>query len=285
MTHTGDSVRVAFQRLCARFNTPYALKASLLLRSSDREFVEQLTMPQPCHYHSADEFRKDYLIYNYLRKYVGLKSGVDTEQVALAKWESAEEQTRETNRKLREGVYLGYQTETAIMRARLKIASLLGRFSFAKVLGGCGMGPGATFDMSRRARPGIKYSLPISVTGSALHLAKAWLEHDVHWFSSGTGCMPVGPYSVINNRNTFIVVDGNKLTTVPKDSSTDRVICIEPTFNLFFQKGVGSYIRRQLAKSGVDLNDQFRNQYLAHKAYDRGFATIDLSSASDTISI
>lgn len=283
MTHTSDCVKAAFLRLCAEYDTPYALMASLLLRSSDRDFVEKLTMPQPCHYRSAQTFRKDYLLYNYLRKYVALDSGVDTKEVALAKWRLAEEQNAMTNKTLKSGTYLGYEVESAILRARLKIARLLGDFSFAKVLNGCGMGPGATFDMSRRARPGIKYSLPISVTGGALTLAKAWLEHDLHWFSSGTGVMPDGSYSVLENN--FIVVDGNKMTTVPKDSSTDRVICIEPTFNLFFQKGVGRYLRRKLMGSGVNLDDQSRNQDLARIAYGSGYATIDLSSASDTISV
>lgn len=282
MTHTSDCARAAFLRLCEEYNTTYALMASLLLRNSDRGFVEQLTMPQPCHYLHAYEFRKDYQIYNYLRKYVGLKSGVDTKQVALSKWHEAEELCAVTNSKLKSGVYLGYKTESAILRARLRIARVLGEFSYDKVLMKCGMGPGATFDIRRRSRPGIKFSLPISVTGSARHLAKAWLEHDLHWFSSGTGVIPDGSYSVLNCN--FTIVEGNKLTTVPKNSSTDRVICIEPTFNLFLQKGVGSYLRLMLKKFGVDLDDQSRNQRLARLAYDLGLATIDLSSASDTIS-
>jgi hypothetical protein len=281
MTHTSDSAKVAFQRLCAKFDTPYALKASLLLKRSDRDFVEQLTMPQPCHYRRASDFRKDYLIYNYLRKYVGLSSGIDTKEAALSKWRSAEEQCRIANKNLKSGSYLTYDVESALLRARHKIARVLGTFSYDKVLGGTGMGPGATFDLSRRARPGIKYSLPISVTGSALNFAKAWLEHDVHWFSNGSGDLPDGPYCVLDSN--FIVTQGNKLTTVPKDSSNDRVICIEPTFNLFIQKGVGKYIRRRLKRFGVNLDDQSRNQQLAHLAYALGLATIDLSSASDTI--
>lgn len=281
MVHTSDCVKVAFQRLCTKANTPYALSAVILLRDSDESFIKQLMMPQPNHYRDASAFRVDYLIYNYMRKYVGLKTGINTKEVALSKWTLAEEQCSQTNRLLKSGSYLGYDVESAILRARHRIARVLGKFDYKKVLSDNGMGPGATFDLSRRARPGIKYSLPISVTGSALALAKAWLEHDIHWFSNGTGLLPDGPYSVLDNN--FVIVNGNKMTTVPKDSSTDRVICIEPTFNLFLQKGVGSFVRRQLKKFGVDLDDQSRNQDLARLAYELGLATLDLSSASDTI--
>lgn len=281
MVHTSDCVKVAFQRLCTKANTPYALSAIILLRESDEAFIKQLMMPQPSRYLDASAFRVDYLIYNYMRKYVGLETGINTKEVALSKWKTAEERCSQTNHLLKSGSYLGYDVETAILRARHRIARVLGKFSYSKVLSDNGMGPGATFDMSRRARPGIKYSLPISVTGSALALAKAWLEHDIHWFSNGTGVVPDGPYSVLDNN--FLVVAGNKMTTVLKDSSTDRVICIEPTFNLFLQKGAGSFIRRQLKKFGVDLDDQSRNQDLARLAYDLGLATLDLSSASDTI--
>jgi hypothetical protein len=50
------------------------------------------------------------------------------------------------------------------------------------------------------------------------------------------------------------------------------------------QKGVGSYIRKRLRSHGVDLDDQGVNQTMAQAAVHFGYATIDLSMASDTIS-
>jgi hypothetical protein len=79
--------------------------------------------------------------------------------------------------------------------------------------------------------------------------------------------------------------DGNKIVTVPKNSKTDRVIAIEPGINLWFQKAVGSMIRRRIRRFGIDLNDQSRNSTLAQEASSNSsLATVDFSSASDSIS-
>jgi hypothetical protein len=76
------------------------------------------------------------------------------------------------------------------------------------------------------------------------------------------------------------------MTTVPKDAFTDRIICIEPTGNIYVQKALGSTIRRRLKRWGVDLDDQTRNQDLAREgSISNGLCTIDLSSASDSISL
>ncbi|DAD52631.1 TPA_asm: RNA-directed RNA polymerase [ssRNA phage SRR6960802_2] len=72
--------------------------------------------------------------------------------------------------------------------------------------------------------------------------------------------------------------------TVPKNSDIDRVACKEPEINMFLQRGLGLRIRTRLRTVGIDLQDQTRNQSLARNGRKRGLATLDLSSASDTIS-
>jgi hypothetical protein len=55
--------------------------------------------------------------------------------------------------------------------------------------------------------------------------------------------------------------------------------------NIFLQKGIGGVIRKRLKRVGVDLNDQTHNQELAREGSISGkLCTVDLSSASDTIS-
>lgn len=276
--------KTAFRQLCEATNSLYAKEALALFNKSEEEFALTLQMPQPSQYDSADSFRRDYVVYNYLRKYVGLDTKIDKKTVALSKWYAAEEQCAVTNNSLSSGSYISYEAECAILRARRKISRVLGDFGFDKVLRSVGMGPGSSFDVSRRAKPGSKYSLPITVTPECLHLAKAWLSLDMHFaFSRERGILPEGAYSVTND--SFHVVKGNRMSFVPKDSTTDRVICVEPTFNIFLQKGVGGYIRRQLRKFGIDLDLQSRNQELARLAQALGLATLDLSSASDSICI
>lgn len=79
-------------------------------------------------------------------------------------------------------------------------------------------------------------------------------------------------------------VDHSILFTVPKNNIIDRVACKEPDYNMYMQKGAGHFIRRRLAKrAGIDLNDQTVNQRYAALALAEKLATVDLSSASDTV--
>lgn len=79
-------------------------------------------------------------------------------------------------------------------------------------------------------------------------------------------------------------VEGAVLFTVPKKSDIDRCACKEPDVNMFLQKGVGNHIRRRLLRFGQNLNDQSVNRAFARQGSITGeLATIDLSSASDTI--
>lgn len=76
-----------------------------------------------------------------------------------------------------------------------------------------------------------------------------------------------------------------RLSFVAKTSKTDRAICVEPSLNALGQKGVGTYMKRRLSLFGVDLRNQKVNQDLALRgSIDGSLATVDLSSASDTVS-
>lgn len=81
-------------------------------------------------------------------------------------------------------------------------------------------------------------------------------------------------------------VEASKLNFVPKTVAESRTICVEPTLNTFFQKGVEFLLGQQLLLYyGIDLsNQQAVNRELARiGSIDGSYATIDLTSASDTI--
>jgi len=83
------------------------------------------------------------------------------------------------------------------------------------------------------------------------------------------------------------IVAGSKLSFVAKNNTISRCICTEPTLEMFFQQGLDSFIRALLSRDfGINLDhQQARNARLAlDGSVDGSFATIDLSSASDTIS-
>lgn len=84
------------------------------------------------------------------------------------------------------------------------------------------------------------------------------------------------------------IVAGNRLSFVPKTSEISRSICTEPTLNMYLQKGIGYVLERWLKERfKIDLSSQPElNRRLAQKgSVDGSFGTIDLSSASDSISL
>lgn len=84
------------------------------------------------------------------------------------------------------------------------------------------------------------------------------------------------------------VVSGNRLSFVPKNDKTSRTICVEPSLNMLFQLGLGRLLEDRLKSFwGISLEDQpFKNRELARRgSLGLGLVTIDLSSASDSISL
>jgi len=84
------------------------------------------------------------------------------------------------------------------------------------------------------------------------------------------------------------VVPSNRLSFVPKNDKESRTICTEPTLNTMFQLGFGRILEARLLRLfGISLQDQqFKNRALARLgSLTDGLSTIDLSSASDSISV
>jgi len=160
-------------------------------------------------------------------------------------------------------------------------------------------GPGATIG-TKKGNTSLyhKYAeWPYSCTIGAFRYARFAIETDQRWFGALQNSyrerfgipkhLPLDMESfwarVIN------VVDGNRIAFVPKDAQKERTIAIEPTLNLYLQLGVDGYIRRRLKRWGVDLDSQEKNQELARlgslRDDDKSFCTIDLSAASDSVSL
>lgn len=82
-----------------------------------------------------------------------------------------------------------------------------------------------------------------------------------------------------------------KLITVPKNSTSRRTITVEPLLNQFVQQGYNTLLRNNILKcrilrNSLALTDQTKNQILALEgSRNDKWSTIDLSSASDSISV
>lgn len=271
------AVKEFFNSLCKETQSPVALH---LLKSNDLEISRFRIRPED--YTSAALFRNDYLLSSVLSKWKGLKTDVDTKQVALSAFEKQEVTCASINHRLRQ--CRSSLVDPIIHRAQRVVANVLGPFDLAKMRGLERWGPGASTDLRRSAAylDTKMTKLPIPVTREARQYLKPVIEQDLHWSYSVLGLMPDGPYSLLPHN--FIVVEGSFITTVPKSAKTDRTIAIEPRGNMFLQKGFGNYLRRKLRKNGIDLDDQSLNQRLASVAHTSSLSTIDLSMASDSIS-
>lgn len=94
--------------------------------------------------------------------------------------------------------------------------------------------------------------------------------------------------SIRHKRRGFDIVPGSRISFAPKSSEISRTICTEPILNMLFQKGIGKVMEGRLRQVvGIDLSNQpDKNRALAKIGSTNGkFGTIDLSSASDSISL
>ena len=250
----------------------------------------------PSSYSSAEVFRRDYLACELMSKFDSFDLGIDRQKAALQKFLDTEVQCRETNSRLsghyEPGIASPYSPESFIWTAREKIAGLLGPFDWDKASTHFAFGPGASTSVRRvNGDAYFKYGVvrPHTTKANSL-LSLAAVKSSPRWFEYLLGNRDIGTFLNLpadqQAEELFEFVPGNKVTTVPKNAKIDRIIAIEPDMNMYVQKGIGALIRSRLKRVAVDLDDQTWNQRLALEASKTGsFATIDLSSASDTVSL
>lgn len=249
----------------------------------------------PSSYSCPISFGWDYCVAEIGSKFPAFDLKVDREAVALKKFEESEARCSLTNERFRwtrDGAKSPFHS--LLWGARRKISSLLGPFRWDEAETSFGWGPGATTRLPReRADAAHKYSgIPETTSNNAV-LARCAIARVPRWLeevcreANGTdrlGCHPLTPMS--GELDSIVkIVPGNRVTTVPKNAKTDRVIAIEPDMNIYVQKGIGAMLRQRLKRVGVDLNDQSLNQRLALEASRDGqLCTVDISGASDSVS-
>lgn len=187
----------------------------------------EVNFDEPC----TQTFRDAYWAAESFSKLPFEVEGVDRVQVAYQKFWEAEEKCQVANSRLvdwRNRLNLPYRR---LERARQLIASVLGEFSWDRCEPFFSFGPGATTSLPRRkAQRSNKWEFGTHITRHCLPLLLAFCRK----------------YDSSSMTQKAVVVAGNKVTTVPKNAKTDRVIAIEPDWNMFFQRGIGGAIRHRL---------------------------------------
>jgi len=281
---------------------PRALTVAILFREGERERIAAVERhPQdegahqqlaelvcdPLHYDSVVRFRDAYTATALLSKYEDLTLGYDKDQKALEKFSKFEDSCRRTNLRFKDlAADPQFRGRTVWLHNAVgrKIDQILGDFSVEEMFSEANWGPGASTLIRRRDASAIKkFQCETGITRDLYDLLPhdSFLMNYPSWAKHLFGTR--GERISARTYPSFQV--GNKVITVPKDAKANRVIAIEPGLNLWFQLAIGKMIQRRLLRFGVDLRFQNVNQLMAQRgSVDHSLATVDFSSASDSIS-
>jgi len=228
------------------------------------------------------QFSATYLRSNLLKKFVQGKFS-DADDNAMRKFETS-------NLRCRDWVLPALDERDSILLNLMKV-ELDGFFhpegdllfsSYDEILAEGRTGPGSAIQANGQSFYAKMFASNLTCTSPSLYfeyinyIAKVqdtWAQADKNRRSS---------------LGSFRVVNGSKISFAPKTTDVSRLICVEPSLNQFYQLGLGRLMEARLRSSfKVDLSTQPDiNRRLARSgSIDGGFSTIDLSSASDSISL
>lgn len=275
-----------------------------------RDFLGYLSLSEAWSLQSINSMDRDkleiaalYQISSLLKKYP-YELGVDRDVATFEKFFQSEDSCRSFN-------HCGYKTlffsdDKFVLQvfadAKNFISDLIGSTlpDFTEMLDTARHGPGASLGTHNGyiSRYNKMRDWPYTCTERCSSLATASILRDERWRGvledDYRRKMKISPVDISDSKNFFKrfkssilkQVEANKVITVPKNSRINRTIAIEPLMNLYLQLGVDGFIRRRLLRVGINLNSQEKNQWLARLGSIKGsHSTIDLSAASDTISL
>ena len=260
---------------CAR-----SLSLAILLRHSEWDSILRMKV-DPSQYSTHEDYFCSAAATEFLRKLDDPNlTDVDLEEEAISKWLWAESECFKTNRRFNDiidfGTLNGSPVPDGILKflqdCRKNVIALIGYGPPPTLLGR--LGPGATVsDRSGRTTALHKFSSVPTMTPQALFYLFPWLGTQWGKASAARG-------------DDVDRVRGNCFFTVPKSALTRRSCAKEPSLNAFFQLGLGSNLRERLKRQGIDLDmgQDMHRRSACEASYDGSSCTIDLSSASDTVS-
>jgi len=274
------------QALAEVVNTPRAVTVALLIANEEWDQLATLAI-SPLHYLEQDKlrFRDDYMLTKALSKHQRMPTSFDRTQVALEAALEVDEHLGAFDFDKR----LPESTSVAVHAVKLEVARVL-RESKRKALRRLNIVCEHDSEAVCPCVISMTQTLAKHGNGSAVGFPKRL--HSVYKNSCVSTSTPAlsdvarsikgQAWSRYSPRNK--VVSSSRTLTVPKNCKTDRVICQEPLLNVYLQLGLGRLLRLMLKVLGIDLSTQELNQELARNAQDLGLATLDLKSASDSIS-
>lgn len=251
----------------------------------------------PRAYQNAEAYFRDAIAASAFKKVQDFKTSHDRKAATFKKWLASEHACFRTNQRLyafRRGCVHHTDADKAVARhidgVRKIIESWIGKGPSSKVE--LGFSPGSTLsDRGYSATVAHKISNRPSSTP----------EYDAFGYRHFIGTM--WHHHMVDAGLTPSLVRGGEYFTVPKTALVDRPAELQPSLNISVQLGYGRQLRSLLrANTGWSLTPglpvafkslgwDLKKAQTIHRevacgaSVSRAFATIDLSSASDTIAI
>jgi len=265
--------------LLVAIDTPHSLAVFLAIKYGETPVLNT----NPIDYNSAEDYRLDAQADALIKKNPFFDFGVDVHAVAVEKFFKAEKQCESANKRISEKSYRtdGSNLGGIIYHASEYLARRLGSVRTDQMLR---LGPGSSYHCR-----GLKGSIPNKLEND-LNVLSHTQPRYYHALAAANPLW-VRALSQVGSSDVYEceihTVDHNRFSSVLKDWRGNRGICIEPGVSVSLQLAAGARLRQLLLeKEGVDLNhvpdEHAKLAKLGSK--DGSLATIDLSSASDTIS-
>lgn len=276
-------VRDAVLPLLEELDTARSLSVTILLRHNEYLQLTQLRVV-PDHYDSTVKYAKDCAATDLLRKYPGLPTGIDLEAAAIESFYQSERQCTKTNARLADFLDGCVVNHDYAIPEILQVVGWMRQFCrdlFAEMPLSlvARLGPGATVsDGSLLATVPDKFSSVPTMTSEFTCLLPVWDQ--TAWarahYRRQHASISTPPE----------VVRGNIFFTVPKDSTKHRGAAKGPSLNVAYQLATGLLLRERLERVGVDLQtgQDLHRKLARESSVNDSLVTIDLSSASDTVS-
>jgi len=276
-----DVLKKIIATLCKEHDSPYGLAVNTCLKYNDYDALLKLTVnPLDYEYRTA-VYAGDAQIEGLIKKYPYWTLSLDPKVEAMKTFIAAEIQCKNTNRLILSGSLNKDPFVASVLHeAQRIIAKILGdvpemndlQFKF---------GPGVNLSVKNNTTAYDKLNSSLEVSPICKQLADKFLATCPGIFKPYINEWPENRSSVKYYKFSM----SDKLTFVDKNAKTLRPIGITGVLNSVIQRGYGICIRDKL-KPLVDLrNTQEKHKELArHYSRTRKGCTIDLASASDTIS-
>jgi hypothetical protein len=275
-----DTLQHILIHMCKDVNSDYSSVMKSLIHKNDIiGIIDNEVVPTDYSDHLS--YLKDNMIYCFGKKFPHWQVDLKPELAAKKTFIANEIKCMETNRRFGDGVAkAATSAENSVLAiAQRKILQILGSCPSIQDIA-FEFGPGATYSVKYNTSALDKLSSGLDCTTNCHGVAEEFLRSCPGW-RKNSEVLEFGPPAP----HKLNIVLGDRLSFVPKTAKTDRPIGIGPILNVLIQKGIGKHIRRRL-KPCLDLRSaQEKHRSLARRAsIDNSLATIDLKSASDTIS-